>query len=152
MYKVIEGSNLLEAKGLICHQTNCVGVMGGGVALAIRNKWPTVYNEYKKECKLFLSNPQYLMGHIQDIIVNDKVVIVNCFGQLYPGNGLMTDYTAWNRILDKLRDLHSYYNMPINIPYKIGCGLAGGDWNIMEKKFKDMFEHSSIECIVHKFE
>ena len=37
-----------ERHGLIIHGVNCQGVMGSGVALAIRNKWPVVYDEYKK--------------------------------------------------------------------------------------------------------
>lgn len=154
MYKVIENSNLLDVTyGLVCHQTNCVGVMGGGVALAIRKKWPIVYDEYKKECDLFANNPKYLLGHIQDIVISNDLVVVNCFGQIYPGhNQVMTDYDAWDKILDKLRDECSFYNLPIHIPYKIGCGLAGGDWNIMEAKFKHMFSNSSIDCYVHKFE
>ena len=32
----------------ICHQVNCQGVMGSGVAKAIRDKWPQVYEEYKR--------------------------------------------------------------------------------------------------------
>lgn len=45
--------NLLDSS---CHAlvntVNCVGVMGKGVALAFKNKYPTMFLEYKKDCTL----------------------------------------------------------------------------------------------------
>ena len=32
---------------IICHQVNCKGVMGAGLAKQIRDKWPVVFDEYK---------------------------------------------------------------------------------------------------------
>ena len=34
----------------ICQQVNCRGVMGAGLAKQIRDKWPVVFDEYKKIC------------------------------------------------------------------------------------------------------
>jgi O-acetyl-ADP-ribose deacetylase (regulator of RNase III) len=151
MIKILEKSNLLNIKqGIICHQTNCIGVMGGGIALQIRNKWPNVYKQYVNECESFKNNPKYLLGHVQDIVINDKLVISNCFGQIFPGYGLMTNYAAWDKILDKLRDLQNYFHLDLHFPWMIGCGLAGGDWNIMFKKFCDIFENSSDIIFIHK--
>ena len=33
---------------VICHQVNCQGVMGAGIAKQIRARWPEVYEDYKK--------------------------------------------------------------------------------------------------------
>ena len=30
---------------VICHQVNCCGVMGAGLAKQIRDKWPVVFDE-----------------------------------------------------------------------------------------------------------
>ena len=35
---------------IICHQVNCQGVMGSGIAKQVREKYPNVYNSYKKAC------------------------------------------------------------------------------------------------------
>ena len=44
--------NILDAKAdAILHQTNCKGVMGAGLALQIRNKYPDVYAKYRILCK-----------------------------------------------------------------------------------------------------
>ena len=41
--------NLLESPvHIIAHQVNCLGIMGGGIALQIKNKWPKVFEEYKE--------------------------------------------------------------------------------------------------------
>ena len=94
MVEIVNNSNLLDVKsGIICHQVNCIGAMGAGIALQIKNKWPVVFNDYKKECQLFVHNPKKLLGKVQDTLVSDKLVVANCFGQVYPGrNGIMTDY------------------------------------------------------------
>ena len=41
------------------HQTNCQGVMGHGIALQIKNKYPEVFNAYYHYCKT--SIPTHLL-------------------------------------------------------------------------------------------
>ena len=152
MIQILENSDLLKIdKGIICHQTNCVGVMGGGIALQIRNKWPNVYKQYVNECEPFKNDPRYLLGHVQDIVINDKLIIVNCFGQTFPGHGLMTDYDVWDKILDKLRDIRNHFHLDLHFPWMIGCGLAGGNWDVMFKKIYDKFNDGNDITYIHKF-
>ena len=48
MIKIIDG-NLFDSKAnFIVHQTNCLGVMGAGVALQVAEKFPHVEKEYLK--------------------------------------------------------------------------------------------------------
>lgn len=151
MVEIIDSSNLLSvSKGIICHQTNCIGVMGGGIALQIKNKWPIVFKAYRNECDIFKDDPKRLLSHVQDVVVNDELIVANCYGQVFPGNGLMTDYNAWDIILDKLGDLSHFFNLDLHFPWMIGCGLAGGDWNIMQKKIEDAFGQSKIKVYIHK--
>ena len=151
MVEVVENSNLLDVQeGIICHQTNCIGVMGGGVALQIREKWPKVYKDYSDECAVFKEDPKRLLGHVQDVLVKENLVVANCYGQVFPGHGLMTDYKAWDTILDKLKDLSSFFSLDLHFPWMVGCGLAGGDWAIMRKKIEDAFSSSSHHVYIHK--
>lgn len=153
MVEVVENSNLLDVqRGIICHQTNCIGVMGGGIALQIREKWPKVYKEYSIECALFKKDPKCLLGHAQDIIVKENLVVANCYGQVFPGCGLMTDYKAWDTILDNLRDLSNFFNLDLHFPWLVGCGLAGGDWNVMRKKIENAFSGPSAKVFIHRLE
>ena len=81
-------------------------------------------------------------------------LVVNIFGQDNFGrNKVYTDYKALENGFDKfIKDYRNSLNImpevqiPIAIPYKIGCGLAGGDWgsvstilDILEIKYNIIF-------------
>ncbi len=52
MIKIIEG-NIVNAKtDFIIHQVNCQGVMGSGVAKALRDYDEGIYQHYRKLCEL----------------------------------------------------------------------------------------------------
>ena len=46
MIKIVDGDLLQANVPLIAHQTNCLGVMGAGIARSIKNKWTDVYTQY----------------------------------------------------------------------------------------------------------
>ena len=49
MIKIIDG-NLFDSKAqIICHQCNCQGVMGSGVAAEVKRRYPHVYKAYRKD-------------------------------------------------------------------------------------------------------
>ena len=50
--QIIEGDITLESSGLIIQGVNCQGAMGSGIALAIKNRWPEVYDAYKSHPKV----------------------------------------------------------------------------------------------------
>jgi hypothetical protein len=45
--------------------------------------------------------------------------------------------------MEKLYILSNLLNLPINIP-KIGCGLAGGSWDIVSDIIDDVFKDKEI--------
>ena len=53
--------------GIICHQVNCQGVMGSGIAKQIRDTYPIVYENYKKKCDTLIKagSKESLLGMIQ---------------------------------------------------------------------------------------
>ena len=48
MIKHIKRDIFKSGADLICHQVNCQGVMGSGIAKQVREKYPKVYKEYKR--------------------------------------------------------------------------------------------------------
>ena len=46
MIEIIEGNLFDTDAKFICHQVNCMGKMGSGVALQVRQRFPHVYEEY----------------------------------------------------------------------------------------------------------
>ena len=129
MIKYKQG-NLLDVKrGVIAHGCNCYGVMGAGVALAVREKYPKAFHDYVKVCNRYYDNPQDLLGEVNLVRVSDDILIANCFTQLdFGGRKRHVDYSAVARCFEKLAsaDLEE-----LHIP-KIGAGLAGGDWKVLE--------------------
>ncbi len=118
---------LKVTRGIIVHQVNCKGVMGCGIASAIRKKWPKVYFLYKKEAN------KAELGNIQLVKINDELFVVNMFSQFgYGRDRRYTDYGAVKTCLQKIAILATLLNLDVYIPYKIGCGNAGGNWDIVE--------------------
>lgn len=133
--QIVRG-DLLDAGGYICHQVNCHGVMGAGVAKQIASKWPNVKKEYTAFCNSNASK-QNLLGEIQAVAVNGSTqkkhdpVVINIFGQLdYGHDGIYTDYSALTRAFKKMNKL--YKGKTLAFPYGFGCGLAGGEWQDVE--------------------
>ena len=154
MIKFKDGNILNAEENIICHQTNCIGVMGGGLALQIRNKYPEVYNCYKKLCSEF--KPNELLGKIQIVKVegNNKY-IVNLFGQNNISKTTrMTDYDALEVALNNLKTNMELQDekLSVAIPYNIGCALGGGDWSIVSKIISDVFKDSEIDVVIYSFD
>ena len=134
--QIIRG-DLLEADAdIICHQVNCQGVMGAGVAKQIADKLPNVKKEYVKFCNS-KKLKQNLLGEVQLVAANGGFqqegdpLILNIFGQFYYGHdGVYTDYSALTKAFRKMNRL--YKGMTLAFPHGFGCGLAGGDWQDVE--------------------
>ena len=136
--------DLLDAPvDYICHQVNCQGRMGSGIAKQIRERWPIVYEQYISGFKAIeeesinwedeLDVSEVLLGRLQQIKVNDTQTVVNMFAQQYYGydGKRYTSYDAFWACLGGIKD-----SVPkgskIGFPYRIGCGLGGANWQVIE--------------------
>ena len=119
-----------------CHQVNCQGRMRSGIAKAIREKWPVVYDKYTELHIQYLTKPHGvtpLLGTVQVIDVDDKCVI-NMFAQLHYGydGKRYTSYDAFWACLGEITKVVSK-GSKIGFPAKIGCGLGGANWKIIRE-------------------
>lgn len=144
----------------LLHGVNCQGVMGAGIALTIKNKFPKVHEEYRA-----LSEFGGLkLGTIQCVNVEDEnkffmgLTIVNAATQYDTGGRSRgepdVDYDAIRTCFRQINvqafmDRRTAHEMGMKISPVIsfpliGCGLAGGDWNIVskiiEEEISDEFE------------
>lgn len=124
----------------ICQQVNCQGVMGAGLAKQIRAKWPVVFTEYKSLCDK--NCQKYQLGDCQVVEVDKKICIANIFGQLNYGTDKR--YTSYFAISLGFHKLFNNYWTPsgrqdliFRIPYGFGCGLGGGDWDVVSSIIED---------------
>lgn len=149
--KVIEGNLLDIESGIICHQVNCMGVMGSGIAKQIRDKWPIVFKEYE-ERHSYTSNLSLLFGSYDLIKVTDTLKVANIYGQFdYGTDSRKTNYaavaTGFNLLNTRLQYTATLYGIdyaPIYVPYLMGCGLAGGDWEIYQEIIEFNFPYAIV--------
>ena len=52
MIKVLIGNIFDSAAKTLVNTVNCVGIMGKGIALEFKKKYPEMYKDYVKKCKL----------------------------------------------------------------------------------------------------
>lgn len=139
---------------ILCHQVNCQGVMGSGVAKQVKERFPIVYSEYMNWCES--RSPEDLLGCTQFIKLkspwearneNDFSGVFNIYGQLnygYDGK-CYTDYDALEKCFATInffcREFFPISSPVLAFPYKFGCARGGGDWEkvfgLMEKHFTD---------------
>lgn len=113
-------------RGIVLHGVNCQGVMGSGVAAAIRSKWPKVYNDYVD----FTTKTARLLGRINPVHISDELHVINCFNQVYYGRDPEVKYADPAAIASCLEEVGSIVNLlqlPVYMP-RIGCGLGGLNW------------------------
>jgi O-acetyl-ADP-ribose deacetylase (regulator of RNase III) len=130
--------DILQVKlGIMCHQVNCMGKMGAGIALKIRKKWPIVYKDYMdayEEGKLHLG--EVILSTIQPA----ELYVANLCGQYYYGRDKkQTDYNAVRECLIKVNSMAHEKGLEVYIPKNMGCALAGGNWNVVSKIIEEVF-------------
>lgn len=126
------GDMLSVQRGLLVHGCNAQGVMGSGVALAIRRRYPGAFTAY--------SNQAERLGlHLGDVIFHvvklghdgePSLVVANAVTQQYYGrepDRLYLSYDALSACFQKVAAYARRHGLPVHFPL-IGCGLAGGDW------------------------
>ena len=147
--KQVRGDVTKAKHGVICQQVNCMLVMGAGLAKQIRAKWPEVYTKYRSLVEVKVASR---LGKCQLVTISDKeLYVANLFGQYnYRPLGIQhTDYRALSQAFQSLGLWHKKYchvDFPIWIPYKLGCGLAGGDWEIV----KSLISQNIQNCFIVK--
>lgn len=118
--------------------------MGAGIALEIKKRYPSNFQEYVDYIKGFKSNTEAL----GTCLVSSSIVetrIANIFGQIdYRNKGRNLNYEALYSGLESLcgqavSSTVSKKSHLLGIPYKMGAGLSGGSWGVIESMLIDIF-------------
>lgn len=146
-----EKGDLLESDcTTIMHQANCFKTMGAGIAKSIAEKYPEAYLADKS---LPLS-PTQRLGKFSYAKAKDRKTVVNLYGQHGYGQGIQTDYdsleSAIHQFFTKARKDSSVNLEKVGVPYKIGCGLAGGDWDIVKSILNRQSELHKVTIYIYQ--
>ena len=137
MIKYVKDDLLSATKGLMVHGCNCQGVMGSGVALAIKRKYPQAFRDYSDYCFMYGTVASDLLGKVCYSRPTPELVIANAFTQEFYGTD-KKQYASYAAISSALANITSIYptKVPIVMP-KIGCGLGGAEWDVVSRIVED---------------
>lgn len=155
MLRIVRGDLLESDCKYITHQTNCISEGGAaGLARHLFDKFPYA-DTYKDRTEEDKPGTIVVRGN-----GDDQRYVINLMGQYYPGSySPNTDNDNANKrktyffkaLLEiaKIEDLES-----VAFPYRIGCGIAAGDWDWYLDtllKFSD-YVGDSAEVFIYKFD
>lgn len=147
--KLIQQDMLALKEGILFHQVNCEGVMGGGIAFALARKFPWLEKEYQQFCQENANGqPLSLLGKLFVCRVGERLYVANVFGQSLTSRGdRQTNYEAVAKSFEQFpseRDRLIPVSWPYYFPYKMGCGLGGGEWSIYSAMIDHYFPCATI--------
>ena len=143
--KYVKGDIVELAKtgqyNIIMHGCNCFCNMGSGVAVAIRKQWP---GAYAADLKTEKGSPLKLGAYSIYFDEEYSVSIVNAYTQYTYGRTgqRYVDYAAIKQVCQTFSKSRCHILIP-----KIGAGLGGGDWAVIEKIF-DHYLGDRVTCCV----
>lgn len=156
--KYIKGDLITLAKqgefDIIVHGCNCFNAMGKGIALSIKNNFPEAYSA---DCKT-IKGDRYKLGTYTSARIERKdgssFTVINAYTQYtYWDRGIpvLFEYDAFQEVLDLLKGTDTVFNaigetkrwgFPL-----IGCGLAGGDKEIVLNMIATSLEGRDVTVV-----
>lgn len=140
-----DGSNLKYILQIV----NDIGVYGAGFSGALSSRWPKVQSEYRQWWREKYGKLQ--LGDIQIITLSSDLCVINMVAQhgvVGKDNPVPIKYDALKSCLSKVGYEISQYNSSVHMP-RIGCGLAQGKWEEVEKIVEAELLKRGINVIVY---
>jgi O-acetyl-ADP-ribose deacetylase (regulator of RNase III) len=138
-----------EGIKIICHVANDKLKWGAGFVLAISKRWKAPEAAYRS-----LKPKDLLLGKIQLVQVEPQVYVANMVAQhdVRPMYDKTTGkyippirYAAVRAALTKVNNIAYHMGATLHMP-RIGCGLAGGVWEEIEKIITEV---TSVDVYVY---
>ena len=124
-----DGDIFKDTSEAIVNAVNCVGVMGKGIALKFKEKYPNNYIMYKTAC----NRKEVKIGKMFICKENNKTII-NFPTKDYWRNDSKIEYIE-EGLKDLVKALQSLNIESVAMP-AIGCGNGGLNWNTVKKTIK----------------
>lgn len=143
MITIKRGDLFDAAEDYILQQVNCQGVMGAGVAWRFKKLYPEQFKTYKNVCDSIPDKSQ-LLGFSMFFELPTRRTAICVFGQEKYGNdgACYTNYDALFQAFSQINE--TCKGKSIAMPYRIGCGLGGGNWSIVNTIIEQCFTNCDI--------
>lgn len=121
----------------IVNTVNCVGIMGRGIALQFKKRFPQNYKFYEAACKKQEVRPGKMLVFNTGEIVNPRFIINFPTKRHWRGNSRIEDIESG---LAALKDVIVQNGIKSVALPPLGCGLGGLEWNIVKAKMEAILQ------------
>ena len=147
-YKVGDATEPVgKGNKIICHICNDIGGWGRGFVLALSNKWKAPEDRYRS-----LGASNLTLGMFDLVQVEDDIWVANMVAQhdTRPNKVGVPPirYGALENALKGVAAVAKSYNATVHMP-RIGTGLAGGDWDLIEKIIIKTLSNNCIKVTIY---
>lgn len=144
---------------ILVHCCNDIGAWGAGFVLALNKKWIGVSQRYTHWYREGYISPGVLdrleLGKVQLVVVEHnkrhRLVVANLIGQEgvggYQGRPSIR-YDAIDLGLQRVKNYAETNFSSVHMP-RMGCGLAGGDWRVIEALIQKNLTDHGIQVTVY---
>lgn len=142
MLKYVNGDLFEKHADILVNTVNCVGVMGKGVALAFKKRYPAMFRTYHDACKAGEVQPGRM--HIWEGPAG--VTVIN-----FPTKRHWRNPSRYEDIDSGLTALHDYLakrgKVRVALP-ALGCGHGGLDWSRVSRMIQEHLSDLEAEILV----
>jgi O-acetyl-ADP-ribose deacetylase (regulator of RNase III) len=135
---------------IIVHVCNDIGAWGKGFVMALSKRWSEPESQYKTWYAKSKLN-DFELGAVQVVQVEDDLWVGNMIGQhgiRRTKEGPPIRYNAVEKCLGRVAQKAVELDASVHMP-RIGCGLAGGNWEEIEPIITRQLCKKSIAVYVY---
>ena len=147
--RIVQGDLLKQHDvDAIVNTVNCVGVMGKGIALQFKNKWPDNFEAYSRACKAGEVRTGHMMVFDAGAFAQPHYIINFPTKQHWRDQSRIEFIAAG--LVDLIAQVRRLAIRSIAVP-PLGCGYGGLDWVVVRPLIESAFAQVP-NVDVHLFE
>ena len=140
----------VKGNKIIAHVCNDLGGWGKGFVMEISKRWSEPESQYRAWHRNRSKN-DFALGSVQFVPVEKYITIANMIGQRgvkRGSKGVPVRYEAIRECLMLVAEHALETDASIHMP-RIGCGLAGGKWDLVEPVIMETLVSKGILVYVY---
>ena len=147
-FEIIQGDLFANNFDALAQGVNTKGKMGAGIAVDFRERWPIMYEDYKRLCEAYTDILPGLLHTWENTWDSEDPiqVIFNLFSQNFPGKNGSYELLAKSSLLMRMEaEARSFER--VGLPW-IGCGIAGLEKHNVAHFFERILGPSTVEFVL----